>query len=85
MFIGYTKAWVRPDQADKFNEFLKKNPDINFHAFNKNDISSVTNDFDFAGVSYDDALEKLVEDMDPGYQEYLRVERNIKVLQIIQI
>jgi len=61
-----------------FYEFLKKNPDINFHAFNKNDISSVTNDFDFAGVSYDDALEKLVEDMDPGYQEYLQVERNIR-------
>lgn len=61
-----------------FYEFLKKNPQPNYEVWKKDDLSSVNGDFDFAGIPYDQAVEKLIQDMDPGYQEYLKVQKNIR-------
>ena len=61
-----------------FYEFLKKNPDINYEVWDRSNIESVNNDYDFAGEPYDKAVEKLLKDMDPGYQEYLKVQKNMR-------
>lgn len=60
-----------------FYEFLKKDPTPNYQSFNRGDLSSVTGSYDFAGVPYEDAIEKLIQDTDPGYQEYLSIQKNI--------
>ena len=61
-----------------FYDFLKKNPDINYEVWDRRNIESVENDYDFAGEPYEEAVEKLMRDMDPGYQEYLQVQKNIR-------
>ncbi len=59
-----------------FYDFLKKNPQPNYDVFSHR-LSSVAGSFEFAGVPYDKAVEKLIADMDPGYQEYLTIQRNL--------
>ena len=59
-------------------EFLKKDPAINTDVFNARRLSSTENDYDFAGRPYNEAVELLIKDTDPGYQEYLKVQRQIK-------
>ena len=61
-----------------FYEFLKKNPKINYEVWRDDNVESIHNDYDFAGEPYDVAIEKLIQDMDPGYQEYLKVQKNIR-------
>ena len=63
-----------------FYDFLKSDPPINSETFSKKNPSSVSNGSDFAGVSYEKAIEKLTEEMDPGYQEYLSIQKNIKAI-----
>lgn len=61
-----------------FYDFLKQDPEINTYIFgNRYEVSSLTGDYDFAGIPYEDAIEKLVSEMDPGYQEYLKVQKSI--------
>ena len=61
-----------------FYDFLKQNPDINYQVWRyEEDIASINGKYDFAGVPYDEALEKLVQEMDPGYQEYISIQKNI--------
>lgn len=62
-----------------FYDFLKQNPKINIQTFGPADeVSSIEGSRSFAGVPYDQAIEKLVEDMDPGYQEYLKIQKNMR-------
>lgn len=61
----------------EFYSFLKSNPGINYEVWPKTKIESVNNDFDFAGIPYDQAIEKLVNKNDPGYQEYLKVQKKL--------
>ena len=62
----------------EFYDFLKQNPKINNKLWRKSyHIASMSNDYDFAGVPYEKAVEKIITDMDPGYQEFLKIERNI--------
>lgn len=71
--------------------FLKKNPRINIDTFSQRDfyseeryvpelsVASITGDYSFAGVPYDEAVEKLVLDNDPGYQEYLKIQKELHI------
>ncbi|MBQ3307422.1 MAG: hypothetical protein IJG68_04440 [Bacilli bacterium] len=62
-----------------FYELLKQNPSINYQVWSNEDkIASITGRYDFAGRNYHDAVEMLIEDMDPGYQEYLRIQKQMK-------
>ena len=60
-----------------FYDFLKRNPKINSNIWNNQKLESVNNSFDFAGVPYDEAVEKLISQMDPGYQEYLTIQKSM--------
>ncbi len=59
-------------------EFLKQDPAINTDVFDINDLSSLDSDTRFHGRPYRDAVELLIQDTDPGYQEYLNVQKQIK-------
>lgn len=59
-------------------DLLKKDPEINSNAFSKDSPSSKTNPFGFAGIPYDEALEKLIKEMDPGYQEYMSIQKKFQ-------
>ena len=61
-----------------FYDFLKQNPKVNYQVWNRGALSSETGSHDFAGDSYEKAVEKLMHDMDPGYQEYLNVQKNMR-------
>ncbi len=61
-----------------FYDFLKKNPDVNYTVFPKGKLSSIHGERRFAGKPYYDALEDLTKEMDPGYQEYLQVQKQIQ-------
>lgn len=56
-------------------EYLKAEPDINRGVFYK--LSSVEGDSDFAGKPYKKAVEELVSEVDPGYQEFLKLQSDL--------
>ena len=63
--------------------YLKGNPEINYNIFGSNqfdleDIASISGSSSFAGIPYDDAVEKLIAYNDPGYQEFLRIGKQIE-------
>lgn len=61
-----------------FYDFLKQNPKINVDTFGSEEsVASIDGSYDFAGESYKVAVEKLVKEMDPRYQEYLKIQKNI--------
>ncbi len=57
-------------------EYLKSNPKTNDDIFDR--LASVTNDSDFAGKPYPEAVEDLVGDIDPGYEEFLKLQSDLK-------
>ena len=61
-----------------FYDFLSNNPDINYRIFPRGDLSSLTGSKDFAGKPYNEALRNLTKTTDPGYQEYMRIQRRMK-------
>jgi len=63
--------------------YLKGEPKINRKVFKK--LSSVENSFDFAGKPYDKAVEDLIDSCDPGYEEFLRLQRNLSKAQQIKV
>lgn len=56
-------------------EYLKSNPEINDSIFYK--LSSIEGSYDFAGKSYEEAVEDLISEVDPGYEEFLRLQSNL--------
>ena len=57
--------------SDLYN-YLKGNPEINTEAYGDVDqIASVKNDYSFAGIPYDEAVEQLINYYDPKYKEFL--------------
>ena len=55
--------------SDLYN-YLKSNPDINYHSFDRK-LDSIFGEYSFAGISYDKAVEQLVNYNDPKYKEFL--------------
>lgn len=61
-----------------FYEFLTKNPLINYKIWpKKEDLSSLSSNVGFAGKPYNEAVQDLIKDQDPGYKEYLKVQENM--------
>ncbi len=60
--------------VDLYN-YLKSEPDINKAIFYEE--RSITRDFEFAGKPYDEAVEDLLKDYDPEYQEFLELQKGI--------
>ena len=54
-------------------KYLKAKPVVNITAF-PGELSSIEGSFEFAGEPYDDAVEMLVGEIDPGYEEFLKIE-----------
>ncbi len=71
-FVIYTARFN--SLADLYN-FLKSDPDINRDIFYT--LHSVENSFDFAGKPYEEAVEDLLKDYDPKYQEFLELQKGI--------
>ncbi len=74
----YTIHSYRFHGLQEFYDFLKSNPSINYTVFEKGSLSSIVGRADFAGKPYSDAVEDLIKDVDPGYQEYLNIQRRMK-------
>ena len=60
---------------DLYN-YLKADPEINRKVWN-NRLASLDNYSDFAGEPYEKAVESLLKDVDPGYEEFLRIENKV--------
>ena len=73
----YTLHGFKFKGIQDFYDFLKNDPRINKEIW-PGGLESINNDFDFAGEPYEDAIEKLVKDMDPGYQEYMKIQKSIR-------
>lgn len=58
------------------HEYLTSNPTINRSVFHK--LSSVNGSYDFAGKPYEKAVEDLISEVDPGYQEFLSLQKDLK-------
>ncbi len=56
-------------------EYLKSNPQLNRDVFGK--LSSIEGSLDFAGKPYDQAVEDLINDIDPGYEEFLKLQSDL--------
>ncbi len=74
----YTIHSYRFHGLQEFYDFLKSNPSVNYTVFERDCLSSIDGRASFAGRPYNTALEELIKDVDPGYQEYLRIQKNIK-------
>lgn len=66
---------VRFNNLEELYEYLKSNPDLNRKVFHQ--LASESNDADFAGKPYEEAVEDLVGDVDPGYEEFLSLQRDL--------
>lgn len=64
-------------------EYLKSNPTINREVFYE--LSSETGSRSFAGKPYEEAVEDLIGDIDPGYQEFLKLQNDINNARKIEI
>ncbi len=71
----YRLYLARFSSLDSLYRYLKSNPSINESVFHK--LASETNDYDFAGKPYKKALEDLIGPVDPGYQEFLTLQKNL--------
>jgi len=64
-------------------EYLKNNPTLNRRVFTT--LHSETGSSDFAGKPYKDAVEDLINDIDPGYDEFLKLQSDINNANKIEI
>lgn len=71
----YTLYKVRFNNLYALYEYLKSDPTINRGVFYK--LSSIEGDSDFAGKPYKRAVEDLISEVDPGYQEFLKLQSDL--------
>lgn len=71
----YTLYKVRFNSLYSLYEYLKSEPTINQKVFRK--LHSFTNDRAFAGKPYDEAVEDLISDYDPEYEEFLELQSHL--------
>lgn len=65
---------------DLYN-YLISNPKVNDIVWSDGELSSQSPKTSFYGKPYDEALEDLLKDIDPGYKEFLRIERGVNAGQ----
>jgi len=66
---NYTKYLVSFDDLYEIYNFLKSNPEINKEVFHE--LSSITGEYKFAGIPYEDAVEDLINFDEDGYADFL--------------
>lgn len=67
---------VRFNNLFSLYEYLKSNPAINRNVFYH--VSSIEGKSNFAGKPYPEAVEDLIGDVDPGYEEFLQLQSDLK-------
>lgn len=72
---NYMKYYARFNNLYELYEYLKSEPDINTMVFSK--LASLKEDSDFAGKPYQEAVEDLINEVDPGYEEFLSLQRDL--------
>ncbi|MGN1370980.1 MAG: hypothetical protein ACI4XM_01685 [Candidatus Coprovivens sp.] len=72
---NYVMYNARFNNLYELYDYLKDNPGINRVVFRS--LASVKDDSDFAGKSYDEAVEDLINEVDPGYEEFLSLQRDL--------
>lgn len=56
-------------------EYLKQEPELNRRIFSE--LSSVNGSESFAGKPYNEAVEDLIGEIDPGYEEFLKLQSDL--------
>lgn len=72
---NYMKYYARFNNLYELYEYLKDNPGINTMVFSK--LSSIKEDSGFAGKPYNEAVEDLVSEVDPCYDEFLSLQKDL--------
>lgn len=72
---SYTMYRARFNNLYDLYDYLKSNPEINNETFYK--LSSINGTYDFAGKPYDEAVEDLIGEIDPGYEEFLKMQSDL--------
>lgn len=71
--ISYTVYQSRFTDLYDLYQYLKGSPHINRKVFPS--LESEENDFAFAGKPYKEAVEDLIKEVDPGYEEFLELQK----------
>jgi len=71
----YTLYLARFKGLHDLYNYLKSDPKINKKVFRE--LASITGEEDFAGKPYKEAVEDLISVIDPGYDEFLKLQGNI--------
>ncbi len=74
---GYTYRILKARFSNLYvlYDYLKANPELNRDVFYK--LSSLDGDYSFAGKPYEKAVEDLVGELDPGYEEFLKLQSDL--------
>ncbi|MBE6150076.1 MAG: hypothetical protein E7170_05075 [Firmicutes bacterium] len=73
--IRYILYLARFNNLYELYEYLNSKPMLNRRVFHE--FHSITDKEDFAGKPYNEALEDLIKDIDPGYEEFLKLQKDI--------
>lgn len=71
----YTIYKARFNNLFELYDYLKSNPKTNNRVFTT--LHSISKGSDFAGKPYKEAVEDLVSEVDPGYEEFLSLQRDL--------
>ncbi len=71
----YLLYLARFNSLDMLYHYLKSKPALNREVFYN--IASENNGYDFAGKPFSEALEDLIGPVDPGYREFLSLQKNL--------
>lgn len=72
---NYTKYVARFNNLYELYDYLKSNPETNGVVFRS--LSSLEKGSNFAGKPYHEAVEDLVNEVDPGYEEFLSLQKDL--------
>ncbi len=79
----YTLYKARFNSLYDLYEYLKSNPQTNRRVFTT--LHSAVKDSSFAGKPYKAAVEDLINDVDPGYEEFLTLQRDLNNVGLKEI
>lgn len=79
----YTIYRARFSNLYELYEYLKSNPPTNRRVFGR--LHSETGSESFAGKPYEEAVEDLMNDYDPGYEEFLSLQRKINTASLRKV
>ncbi len=72
---NYTRYYARFNNLYELYEYLTSDPNLNRVVFRN--LSSLEKDSDFAGKPYSEAVEDLISEVDPGYEEFLSLQKDL--------